>query len=92
MRKNIQEVYKAWRGHKALDRKTCSTDGEVLYSWKTPILFRADDGVPVFNEDYYSATTTRQQNSIRFMLQRSGYPVIASVNEAQIRAYISNAR
>ena len=92
MRKNIQEVYNAWCGHKALDRKSCSTDGEVLYSYQTPILFRADDGVPIFNEDYYSVTTTIQQNSIRFMLQRSGYPVIASVNEPQIRAYISNER
>lgn len=64
MRKNIQEVFNAWKQGKSLNRKSISTDGKTIYSYSTLIL---KDGV--LNTVKYSKTTSRQQSAIALLLQ-----------------------
>ncbi len=67
MRKNMEAVLDAFnRGHKkGKSDDTCSTNGSVVYSYKTPIAFRAKDGSIVVNGEKYSHTTSTQQTALR---------------------------
>lgn len=71
MRKNTSEVFTAWANGKANRRhKAISTDGNTIYSYATPILWR-ENGQPRMNEEKHSKTTSTQQNQIRGMLAKN---------------------
>ena len=68
MRKNTQEVYRAWKMGRALHRcRSIWTDGETVYSYSTPIL-RYKLGAPMMNMVKYSRTTSNHQNSLTALL------------------------
>ncbi len=72
MRKNTFAVFTAWnqRVGKGVFGDSISTDGHTIFSYKTPILERVGHRV-VLNENKYSATTTRQQNDIRYLINEN---------------------
>lgn len=71
MRKNTREVMESWRYWKPKVRHASIwTDGNVVFSYQTPILFRHNpSGRWVFNRAKYSVTTTTHQNGIEEFLR-----------------------
>lgn len=68
MRKNTVSVFNAWfNGRSERKQKSIWTDGSIIYSYHTPILWYNENGAVVFNSERYSCTTSNHQNSIRYM-------------------------
>lgn len=66
MRKNAHRTLMAWAAAGA-HRKCQSvwTDGRVVYSYETPIMWQNDFGRAVINITKYSPTTSCHQNAFR---------------------------
>jgi hypothetical protein len=82
MRKNTQEVWRAFRAGKAC-RKADSiwTDGVSIFSYRTCLLAPPElNGRYVFNDTRYSLTTTRHQHGLR-MLMAEGWAHIPAFVE-----------
>jgi len=80
MRANVLKVYNAWCKKRPCNMKSISTDGERIYSYSTPIVFTGDGGY-AFNMRKYSKTTTSQQNSLRMLMHRDGFPIVEFNND-----------
>jgi hypothetical protein len=81
MRKNTQEVMKAWRNGDA--KRSCEaiwTDGEDVFSYWTCLLTTAENGRLVFNATSYSPTTSRQQSGMLLFLRDNGSEVFSTYN------------
>lgn len=72
MRVNVRRVWDAWREHRHAGRGSISTDGEVICSYRTPIVWRDKSGSVTVNILRYSKTTTTQQNSLLAALAAAG--------------------
>ena len=71
MRKNTQAVYKAWKQGKEKFGNAISTDGQIIWSYSTPLLFRLLSPENLcFNITHYSSTTTHQQNDLCLLLSQ----------------------
>lgn len=68
MRKNVQEVFKAWHNGRPLNKQSINTDGEVIKSYRTIILHWEGDAV-ILNTKPYSRTTSNQQKSLHQLLR-----------------------
>ena len=67
---NTFRVLRAWhRGEPLHASDSIWTDGRVIWSYKTAILARREDGRVILNGTHYSNTTSAHQNSCR-MIQR----------------------
>jgi hypothetical protein len=76
MRVNVKNALEAWNRRESC-RKSRSvwTDGSILYSYNTPILFTRE-GKTVLNVRKYSSTTSTQQNSLYAYLTVNRIPFI----------------
>lgn len=63
VRKTV-EAFKAGKPCKPDSRRSIWTDGRVIYSYDTPILWRNAAKVLVRNVKHYSVTTKRKQNQL----------------------------
>jgi hypothetical protein len=72
MRKNTQQVFQSWFAGKSNRlHNSISTDGTTIFSYSTPIVIRKNENKVEFNLQKYSVTTTRQQNSLRILLDQN---------------------
>ncbi len=89
MRKNIETVIRAFLSGKPAtgdSKRTCHTDGRILYSYAMPIASRGAEGTIVAAESLSpSRTTTGQIRAVRYMVP--GAVVVEST--ATIVAYAS---
>lgn len=80
MRKNIQEVYRAWRNGRSKGGESCSSNGHEIYSYATCLVavYRGGSEVPVviLNTTSYSVTTSGQQSALRFLLDQDRLNVV----------------
>lgn len=77
MRKNTQDVYKAWKNGQHKDGQSISTDGHTIKSYQTTILHRDEDAnAAILNARKYSVTTARQQSDLRRLLSQDGIKTI----------------
>lgn len=78
MRKNITKVINAFQKKKSIvgdKRRTCSTDGEKIYSYRMVIAERVNDEIFIADvEASPSVTTTQQINACHFMLSGTTVP------------------
>jgi hypothetical protein len=65
MRKNMARVIGDFMAGRSQIEKSCSTDGQTVYSYSTAIAARTDDGRIILNGTKYSPTTSRQQAAFR---------------------------
>ncbi len=66
MRTNIANVIRAFQNHQTCNEKTCSTDGERIYSYNMEIARRGPLGVEIIEGKLSpSKTTTCQINAVR---------------------------
>lgn len=73
MKKNVQEVFNSWfEARENNKNQTIHTNGQTIFSYKTPILFRTA-GEVLLDSNKYSLTTTKQQNSLRELLTARGF-------------------
>lgn len=64
MRRNIERVLKHFEQGRAHTERTCSTDGQIVYSYRLPIAFRDRDGsVSVLDPSRSPSRTTSSQIS-----------------------------
>ena len=91
MRKNIQRVFAAWRGGHRLNLGSISTDGEMIKSYNTPILFwqTLEDGNKhlILNMERYSATTSLQQNGLYFLLGQWDFAFVKRGGKEPLKKY-----
>ena len=74
MRKGTTRVYNAWIiGKSSRKQRSIWTEGSVIYSYSTPIMWREADGDVVLNVSRYSVTTSTHQNGLRQILAEK-YP------------------
>ncbi len=69
MRKNVLQVFSAWKLGQSLAFNSISTNGKTIFSYKTPIVHMGKNG-PVVNRAKYSPTTTKQQNQLLELLAK----------------------
>ena len=84
-RKNIETILAAFaRGDKPRrpgeriycpGRRTCSTDGEKIYSYNEPIAIRLDDGTVVVRERWGTNTTSHHIRACKICLPQYGIQV-----------------
>jgi hypothetical protein len=72
MRAYVKPVFQAWLDGKDKTTATLSSIGGKIVSYKTPLLWRDEDGSVVYNDSLYSRTTSGQQTSIRVLLAEHG--------------------
>jgi len=73
MRKNVENVFSSWwNARENKKNKTIHTNGQTIFSYRTPIIFRTADGI-LLDSTKYSKTTTSQQNSLRGLLTSKGF-------------------
>jgi len=73
MRKGTQNAYNAWiQGRSWKSQRSLWTNGDIIYSYSTPILWRDASGRLVFNVAKYSVTTSVHQNGLRVILSEKG--------------------
>ena len=71
-RKNTTDAFNAWKdGQSCRKSKTIWTEGNIIYSYTTPIVVK-ENGQIKFNGTRYSVTTSCQQNSLRYLLEKNG--------------------
>lgn len=80
MRSNVLKVYNAWCSGRRCNMQSISTDGVTIYSYSTPMVYKTHDGY-AFNMRKYSRTTTSQQNSLRVLMNRDGFPIVEFNND-----------
>lgn len=73
MRKNVENVFNSWwNARENKQHETIHTNGQTIFSYRTPIIFRTEGGI-LLDSTKYSKTTTRQQNSLRALLTSKGF-------------------
>ena len=73
MRKNCQQVVDAWLSGKAHEpARAIWTDGDIVYSYNTPLMVRVSSGMIYLNTTQYTQTTTCHQNALMAWLKQSG--------------------
>jgi hypothetical protein len=82
MRKNIEKVLKAFHSGKASGNGgSCWTDGNTLYSYRTPIVKRDVMGMIWVMDKYPSVTTQGQINSCKsFLLKDHNGHVVSTLD------------
>ena len=76
MRQNLKKAYEAWNNGESYgnDGDTIWTNGHTIYSYHTAIVSDTEELKSVlFNGTHYSHTTTVQQLSLRYLLNRDGF-------------------
>lgn len=70
-RKNVQDAFNAWQMCKTC-RKSPSiwTDGWIIFSYNTPLLYRKDGNLTL-NSGRYSVTTSCQQGGLRQLMSQA---------------------
>jgi len=69
MRKNMQTVINAFVKGEAKNgdsKRTCWTNGRIIYSYRTPIAFRAEDGTVFVRDTWDTPTTAMQISAIKY--------------------------
>jgi len=69
MRKNIEHVIKAFADKRTCNEKTCSTDGETIFSYETPVALRTGDGSIYLLSHFPTRTTQAHISAINSMLE-----------------------
>ena len=78
MRKYMQKVGGDFvSGSNYSQAATCSVRGNVFYSYNTPIAVRKD-GKYYMTEEYYSRTTSGQQNALKTLIPSSLLEIVSS--------------
>lgn len=79
MRTGTIKAFEAWMQGKSYRQSNRSiwTEGGIIYSYNTPILYVSAEGKAAFNTNRYSRTTSTHQNGLRALLheRNHGYNV-----------------
>lgn len=73
MRVNTRNAMAAWtKGKECREASAIWSNGDHVYSYRTCMVARANDGTVIVNATKYSVTTSCQQSGIRYYLVSNG--------------------